>query len=209
MTATTHSPWHVPPGAPAPLGNTPLGTFRYVDDCIRTFVNGLRAGRPDFDATLLVITGDHTSAAFGRDLLERIRVPLILAGAPGARAHARWPGRQAAPASQVDVLPTILSLLDGEHPYSGMGQSLLEPRATTAGIISGDSREAFYFKDRFVLRYHLREGRGELHSLEGGDLGAFDRSLEHPDVAARLTHEFVAIYETADRLMRDKQVFPR
>jgi hypothetical protein len=209
MTASSHSPWQVPAGAPAPLGDTPLGTFRYADDCIRTFVDQLRAGRPDFDDTLLVVTGDHTSAAFGRDLLERIRVPLILAGPPVSRAHRQWPRRLDTVASQVDVLPTILSLVDSERPYSGMGQSLLEPRTATAGIISGDSRESLYFKDGFALRYQLRHGRGELLALKGGDLGVVDLSAEHPDVAGRLTHEFLALYETADRLMRDKRVFPR
>lgn len=209
MTATSHSPWQVPPGAPAPLGHTPLGTFRYADDSIRAFVERLRAERPDFDHTLLVVTGDHTSEAFGKHFLERIRVPLILAGPPVARARGRWPSRLERPASQVDVLPTILSLLDGEHPYSGMGRSLLEARATTAGIISGDSKESLYFKDGFALRYHLRHGRAELLAVEGDDVGVSDLSAEHPEVAARLTREFLALYETADRLMRGKRVFPR
>jgi hypothetical protein len=54
MTATSHSPWTVPDGAPKPLGNGPVGTFRYVDDCIRTFVEHLRATRADFDRTLIM-----------------------------------------------------------------------------------------------------------------------------------------------------------
>jgi phosphoglycerol transferase MdoB-like AlkP superfamily enzyme len=209
MTATSHSPWQVPAGAPAPLGNTPLGTFRYADDCIRTFVDRLRTGRPDFDHTLLVVTGDHTSEAFGRDFLERIRIPLILAGPPVSRARGQWSPPRHQAASQVDVLPTILSLLDGEHPYSGMGRSLLEAQTNMSGIISGDSKESFYFKDGFALRYHLRQGRSDLLPMKAGDLGISDLSAEHPDVAARLTREFLALYETADRLMREKRVFPR
>jgi hypothetical protein len=90
-----------------------------------------------------------------------------------------------------------------------MGRSLLEAQVNMSGIISGDSKESFYFKDGFALRYYLRQGRADLLPMKGGDLGISDLSAEHPDVAARLTREFLALYETADRLMREKRVFPR
>lgn len=207
ITGTSHSPWQVPPEAPNPLGNTPLGTFRYVDDSIRAFVDRLRAARPDFDRTLLVITGDHTSATFNNQPLERLRLPLILAGPPIARARERFSAASARPASEVDVLPTIASLLDGDRAYGGMGRSLFEP-PVAAGIISGDSRETLYFKDGFALRYYLQSGRAELLAVDGDAMPSTDLSAEHPEVARRLTHEFLALYETADRLVRQNHVFP-
>jgi phosphoglycerol transferase MdoB-like AlkP superfamily enzyme len=207
MTGTSHSPWQVPAEAANPLGNTPLGTFRYVDDSIRAFVERLRAGRPDFDRTLLVVTGDHTSATFHNQPLERLRLPLILAGPPVARARARWPAAPDRPGSEVDVLPTIASLLEGDRAYGGMGRSLLEP-PVAAGIISGDTRETLYLKDGFALRYHLRSGRAELLAVDGDAMPPADLAAEHPGVARRLTREFLALYETADRLMRENRVFP-
>ncbi|MGH7374745.1 MAG: LTA synthase family protein [Candidatus Rokuibacteriota bacterium] len=210
MTATSHSPWQVPAGSPLPLGDGPLGTFRYVDDSIRAFVDRLRAERRDFDQTLIVVTGDHTGPTFGPQRIERLRVPLILAGPPIARARGRWAARSELPASQLDLLPTILSLLDGDRPYAGMGRSLLEPaRPSTAGIISGDTKETLYLKDGFALRYHLHSGRAELLAVEGDEMHPADLSAEHPEVAARLTREFLALYETADRLIRENRVFPR
>jgi phosphoglycerol transferase MdoB-like AlkP superfamily enzyme len=209
MTGTSHSPWEVPAGSPLPLGNGPLGTFRYVDDSIRAFVERLRADRRDFDHTLLVITGDHTSATFGPHRLERLRVPLVLAGPPIARARGRWPARSEDPASQVDILPTILSLLDGERSYAGMGRSLFEGASpATAGIVSGDTHESFYFKDGFALRYDLRSGHAQLLAVDGDEMPPADLAAEHPEVATRLTREFLALYETADRLIRENRVFP-
>lgn len=207
MTGTSHSPWQVPPEAPMPLGNSPLGTFRYADDSIRAFVERLRAARPDFDQTLLVVIGDHTGPTFGSLPLERLRLPLILAGPPIARARARWSGLPDRVASEVDVLPTIGSLLEGDRAYAGMGRSLFEP-PVTAGIISGDPKETFYFKDGFALRYRLTAGEAELLAVDGDAMPPADLSREHPEVASRLTREFLALYETTDRLMRENRLFP-
>jgi hypothetical protein len=35
-----------------------------------------------------------------------------------------------------------------------------------------------------------------------------DLSAQHPEVARRLAREFLALYETADRLMRENRVLP-
>ena len=207
MTGTSHSPWQVPPEAPMPLGNTPLGTFRYTDDSIRAFVERLRAARPDFDQTLLVVIGDHTGPTFGTQPLGRFRLPLILAGPPIARARARWPALPDRPASEVDVLPTIASLLEGDRAFAGMGRSLLEA-PVTAGIISGGTQETLYFKDGFALRYRLNAGQGELLAVDGDAMSPADLSSEHPEVASRLTRELLALYETTDRLMRENRLFP-
>jgi hypothetical protein len=210
MTGTSHSPWAVPDGAPMPLGNGPVGTFRYVDDSIRAFVERLRTQRADFDQTLIVVTGDHTSIPFGTQRIERLRVPLVLAGPPMTRARGRWPARSEAEVSQVDILPTIATLLEGTRPYAGMGRSMLEPREPDgAGIITSDRTDTFYFKDGFALRYDLHSGDADLFPVHGDELRPTDVSAQHPEVSRRLTREFLALYETTDRLMRENRVFPR
>ncbi|MGH7893399.1 MAG: LTA synthase family protein, partial [Candidatus Binatia bacterium] len=157
-TSTSHSPWQVPPGTTAPFEGPPR-SFRYADDSIRAFVERLRRELPDFDHTLFVLVGDHTSITFSDSLVERIRVPLIVYSTTLTAKRERWTGSLEGPASHVDILPTILTLLDGEYRYGGMGSSLLEPRAGRAGLISSNYNNSLYITDDFALRYTPRRKR--------------------------------------------------
>ena len=206
-TSTSHSPWQVPPGTTAPFDGAPL-TFRYADQSIRDFVERLRRELPDFDHTLLVIVGDHTSITFTGSLVERIRVPLIIYNPALVAQRSRWAGRQGVRGSHVDILPTILALLDGEHRYSGMGTSLLGPEAGRAAAISSTYSNSFYIEDEFALRYTPRSETIDVLRFADGELVPRDVSAAHPDVAQRLTGEYFALFETADRLTREKRIFP-
>jgi hypothetical protein len=87
---------------------------------------------------------------------------------------------------------------------------MLEPREPDgAGIITSDRTDTFYFKDGFALRYDLHSGDADLFPVHGDELRPTDVSAQHPEVSRRLTREFLALYETTDRLMRENRVFPR
>jgi phosphoglycerol transferase MdoB-like AlkP superfamily enzyme len=208
MTATTHSPWTVPPSMTNRLADEVLATFQYLDRSIRDFVETLRLQDPDLDHTLVVITGDHTSHVFDSRTMERLRVPLIFFGPRLARAKDRWASRQERSGTHLDIVPTVLGLLDGEHLYSGMGRNLLGADAGESGLISGTYGSYLYFKDGFALRYTLRNDRSELFRLRDGDIVFQDVSGQEPETAARLKRELLALSETADRLSRDRRIFP-
>jgi hypothetical protein len=60
---------------------------------------------------------------------------------------------------------------------------------------------------------HLYSGMGrnlrtELFRIRDGDIVFRDLSDEEPDVKATLRRELLALSETADRLGRDRRVFP-
>jgi phosphoglycerol transferase MdoB-like AlkP superfamily enzyme len=209
MTATTHSPWTVPPSMTNRVADEVLASFQYLDQSVRDFVETLRREDPDFDHTLVVITGDHTSHVFDSRTMERLRVPLILFGPRLARAKDRWASRQERPGTHLDIVPTVLGLLDGEHLYSGMGRNLLGPDAGESGLISGTYGSFLYIKDGFALRYTLGTGGSELFRTRDSDVLFRNVSDEQPDVVARLRRELLALSETAHRLGRDRRIFPR
>jgi phosphoglycerol transferase MdoB-like AlkP superfamily enzyme len=210
MTATTHSPWTVPPSTTNRFADEVLATFQYLDRSVHEFVEVLRLHDPDLDHTLLVITGDHTSHVFDSSTMERLRVPLIFFGPRLARAKDRWASRQERSGTHLDIVPTVLGLLDGEHLYSGMGRNLFDAGADAgaAGLISGTYGSFLYLKDGFALRYTLRNDRSELFPLRDGDIVFQDVSGQEPETAARLKRELLALSETADRLSRDRRIFP-
>jgi hypothetical protein len=208
ITATTHSPWTVPSAMTNRVAGEVLATFQYLDRSVHDFVETLRLRGQDFEHTLVVITGDHTSHVVDSRTMERLRVPLILFGPPLARVKDRWASRQERSGTHVDILPTVLGLLDGEHLYSGMGRNLLGAEMRDSGLISGTYGSVLYFKDGFALRYTVDTGGSQLFQTREDDILSRDVSKEAPEVLARLRRELLALSETAHRLGHDRRILP-
>jgi hypothetical protein len=204
MTCTTHSPWSVPPSFGKHFDEPDLNTFAYLDASIEALVNRIEQNEKLRDTTLIVVLGDHTSITFGKNLLERLRIPLIFY-APGLphieNTDKIW-------ASQVDVLPTVLSLMRGEHLYAGMGRNLLDTSKTFTGVASGTRDTGFFVTQDWVLQYHPFGGSSQLFAVSDGIASPDDSAMEKPDVLKALTQKCFARVELARRLSLDRRVFP-
>jgi len=211
MTSTSHSPWTVPAGFPTPFGKRQLNTFHYVDSSVEAFFTSLRSSLPDFDNTLIVIVGDHTSVTFGSGYYERIHVPLIFFSPALAQHGSRWQQQLDTPGSHVDIIPTVLDLLGGQHSYAGMGTSLLREDARNRGILSGRRYSGLYIRDDFMFDYEPYSPvaeRTKLYRIKEGEIIRRNLSVEYPEVLQRLREEYLVQYETSRRLTREKRVFP-
>jgi phosphoglycerol transferase MdoB-like AlkP superfamily enzyme len=210
ITTTTHSPWVAAQHAPSTFKNARLNTFRYLDDSIRAFVTELKNLR-SYDETLFVITGDHTSITFSGDAMEQLQVPLIMY-APRLEDHvARLNVDRAVMASHVDIVPTILQLLDGAHPYSGMGVSLISPDRSNARVVSSNRFNSLYFRDGHALRFSPSSpGPDDTHlfAVKDGQMLATGTSQLDSALLKRLRHELLVLTETSTRLTKEKRVFP-
>lgn len=204
MTCTTHSPWVVPPSF-APVFEEPaLNAFAYLDASIERFITRLTQVPAIRDRTVFVVLGDHTSVTFGNNLLERLRIPLIFF-APGL-PRLENPG--AIWASQVDVLPTVLGLMRGDHLYSGMGRNLLDRAAPFTGIMSGTRDKGFFLTKDWVLEYRPTDGETRVLVVKQGEGRAEAEVAENPMEAKRLLTEYLARVELVRRLSCEKRVFP-
>jgi phosphoglycerol transferase MdoB-like AlkP superfamily enzyme len=212
MTATTHSPWVIPEDAAHPFANQGFNGFHYLDQSIARLVESLQTSMPlRFEETLFVIVADHTSILTGGKILDRLRVPVIFY----SPKLVEFPGKDAIATgilgSQVDILPTILQLLDNDYQYPGMGTSLLAQHPSRPGVISSSRYESYYLKDDFAFHYspyRRTEEKMRLLRRSGDDLLNQDVAGSYPELFEQMKKEYFALYETSSRLVNEKRILP-
>lgn len=151
FTVSNHSPWEFPPGRVV-LQESPAATrhnsVQYADWALGDFFRKARAA-PYWDNTLFVVVADHDSRIYGRDLvpLERFRIPALILG-PGVPT--RSDGRLV---SQIDLVPTLLSLLgiDSTHPLIGRDLCSLPVGDPGRAILQYDRQHAYWQGEHVVV----------------------------------------------------------
>ncbi len=119
-----HTPWDYPAGRIATEGDpaTQANAIRYADWALGDFFRRARQA-PYWDDTLFVVVADHDARVGGASLIpvKHFRIPALMLGAgiPARQDHRL--------VSQIDLAPTLLSLLgiDTSHPM--LGQDLTLP----------------------------------------------------------------------------------
>lgn len=129
QTLSNHAPFDLPPPAPYKDLNAPeallprLNGIRYSDWALGRFFE-LASGRPWFQDTLFVILGDH-GFVYGQPKaamdLTSYHVPLLLYFPGDMRAAGK---RVHTVASQVDVMPTVLSLMNVRGIHQSWGRDV-------------------------------------------------------------------------------------
>lgn len=159
------------------------GEIRWVDGAIGELVDGIRATRP---GAIIVVTadhgeefGEHGGAYHGTTLHdEQLRVPLIIAG-PGIAPHS-----VKGPVSTVDLVPTILGMLDVPASARATGTDLgpwlatppapeeaLPPVAAAIGdlkmVARGTEKLICDTQRDFCRLFDLAADPGEQHDVAG------------------------------------------
>ena len=176
LTVSLHSPWEYPAGVIEPLPRDvavpagfeyeELNTFRYVDEAIGRFMERVKAA-PYYDDTVFAFVGDHGVHLRGRELIpaDEYRVAALI-HAPGFVA----PGRIDGVTSQLDIAPTLLSIVGGPWRSTFFGGDLLTRDADDEGRAL-----MVYNKRRFAT---LNGPRLTVLPGEGEDPKAFMRTAE-------------------------------
>lgn len=216
VSVSNHTPFNPPePGFEADKRSRPqppnLATTRYTDDVVREFVEGLRR-EPWFDDTLLVIVGDHGfnlgehDVPAGRISLyrESVWVPIVIAG-----FHPRLaPGRRDRVATLLDVAPTIADLVGLRETVAWQGHSLVED-GKPASLAFAAQGWKFAETGRWTMVQAPGDPRPRLFDRNSDWSQFFDRSGDHPDVAAALADRSERARRLNDYLLRHDLVAPR
>ncbi|MBK3747049.1 LTA synthase family protein [Stutzerimonas balearica] len=167
MTTSNHRPYTYPDGRiDIPSGDGREGAVKYTDYAIGQFLDKARR-KPWFKDTLFVFVADHTAGSAGsQDLpVANYHIPLFVY-APGLIEPREFAGL----ASQIDLAPTLLGLLNMDYVSTFFGRNLLREDAAPGRALIGnyqhlglfDGRDLAILSPRLQVRRHdeaLRSSR--------------------------------------------------
>jgi len=186
FSSSNHDPFDIPPGRveseEGPDGPRETAV-KYADYAVGQFLEKARSA-PYWDDTVILVIADHNSRTYGEQLvpIDRFHIPGLIVG--GGIEPRTVPGIT----SQIDMLPTLLSLagVDAEHP--GIGHDLTQPRYFEGGgraVMQFNRIAAFMVPGRVVVLQPDMAAESFLYE-PGGELlpdPAPNQQLEHLAVA--------------------------
>ena len=190
MTTSNHRPFTYPDGKidiPSHTGRN--GGVKYTDYAINRFIEEARQ-HPWFTNTVFVIVADHCAGSAGSQELpvHRYHIPLLFY-APNRIA----PGVNTKLASQIDVVPTLLGLLQWRYKTKLFGQDILRPDFTPRAFISTYQRLG-YLRNGYLTILNERQSVNQYRIKEEGmQNSVLEKVAEQPE----LTQEAICYYQGA------------
>ena len=127
FTASSHHPFVVPEqyADTFPAGTLPMHRcIGYADHALRRFFQ-TASQQPWYKNTIFVLTSDHTNQTAHdeyRTSLGLFSAPILIFDPTGELPR----GMQDGVAQQIDIMPTLISLLGCERPYIAFGKNLVD-----------------------------------------------------------------------------------
>ncbi len=183
LTISNHRPYTYPEGKiplePKKWGR--MGGVMYADYAIGEFIKEAKT-KPWFDNTVFVFVADHTAGASGKEEinLEGHHIPAILYAPKLIK-----PQRIDTPIAQVDILPTLLGILNFDYESRFYGQDALSPDYESRFFVSNYQKIGYVKNGTDVILKPVRQ-----YSVEGPAIS--DAAL------AKQLSEAIAMYEQAD-----------
>lgn len=150
MTTSNHRPYTYPEGRiDIKSGNGRDGAVKYTDYAIGQFLNDARK-KPWFDNTIFVFVADHTAGSAGKEDLPitNYQIPLFIYAPKLIEAR-----ENSQLASQIDLAPTLLGLLNMDYQSTFFGRNLLQDNPLPPRVVVGNYQHLGLFdgKDLAIL----------------------------------------------------------
>lgn len=213
QTLSNHTPYALPKKLPFPeitnMGESSehLTAMKYSDWALGEFFNRVKQ-KPYYDETLFVILGDHGFGVKPQisdiDLL-RFHVPLLLI-APGITKQ--YGHRNSIVSTQVDVVPTIVSLLGKPFTHQCWGRDVLSLDKNDAGFgiikpSGSDQTVALLRGDKILVKQP--NVKASLGNYTFNPAPASYQSVNDEVLKEKMTNELESYIETALYALYDNQ----
>lgn len=192
MTTSNHRPYTYPEGRiDIPSKSNREGGVKYTDFALGDFLKKA-AEKPWFDKTIFVITADHCAGSAGKIALpiEKYHIPLLIY-AP----HIFKPEKISKLASQIDLAPTILGLLNISYESKFFGNDLFSKSYENAFISTfqklgyiRDNKLTILSPGKVIQTYKILE----------------NNILKKTEIDEELKEEAIDYYQSADYLFNKK-----
>ena len=197
MTTSNHRPFTYPDGRidiPSPGGRA--GAVKYTDYAIGDFIDKAKK-KSWFKDTLFVIVADHCHSVAGRTKLpiDKYRIATIFYAPDMLK-----PGIHTRNASQIDIAPTLLSLLGAKGEHHFFGQSLFDDAIHDERVFVSNYQALGYYKNDKLIVLSPKQ-KAETFAVDKVTYAATP-AKEDP----ALTREAIAYYQTAARAFKQGEL---
>ena len=155
MTTSNHRPYTYPDDRiDIKSGNGRDGAVKYTDYAIGQFLDQARQ-KPWFDNTIFIFVADHTAGSAGKEDLPiaNYQIPLFIY-APKLIE----PRENGQLASQIDLAPTLLGLLNMDYESTFFGRNLLQDNPLPPRVVVGNYQHLGLFDGKDLAILSPRQG---------------------------------------------------
>ena len=194
MTTSNHKPYTYPEGKiDIPSGTGRHGAVKYTDYAIGEFLQKAKQ-KPWFSNTVFVIMSDHCASSAGRWELDvkNYQIPALI-----FNLQNQQPEKVNKLASQIDVFPTLFSLLHWDYRSNLFGQDILSMELEDERAFIGNYRKLGYLKDDKVLVLDEQKN-AHFYSWNPNDNSLVTRASEE-----EFENKSISFYQVADELYRN------
>ncbi|MDH5424657.1 MAG: LTA synthase family protein [Gammaproteobacteria bacterium] len=145
FTSTNHSPFEFPDGRIELYDEekqTVNNAVKYADYALGEFIRKAKKSKY-WENTVFLIVADHNSRVYGAEIvpIERFHIPALILGADvKPQTYSRL-------ASQIDLLPTLLSIMGVDATYPAIGRDLTRSTMPGRAIMQFDTTQAYMQED--------------------------------------------------------------
>ena len=194
MTTSNHRPYTYPEGKiDIPSGTGRNGAVKYTDYAIGQFLKQAKS-KPWFDNTVFVIMSDHCASVSGKWELDvkNYHIPAFIFNIPK-----RKPEIIDKLCSQIDIFPTLFSLLNWDYDSNLFGKNILAMSPMDGRAFIGNYRKLGYLKDDQIMIL------SEQKKCNFYRWNRNDNSLSPLPMNEDFLNETTAFYQVADFLYRN------